>query len=362
MKKILFLSPLPPPNYGSATSSKTCLEFLKKEKNIQIENIKINYSTDIRDVGRINLSKIKGIFTVKKQIKNILSKFKPDLVYFVPATYSLGLIRDWLFVREIKKYWKGKILFHIRSRILDKTWKNPFGRRILRNMYKGNNAIVLGKELIKDLRGIIPKKDILILPNAIKNEVGEKKLKQIIEKRRKNKQLNILFLSNMDKTKGWKRLLGACKILNKKKFNFRCDFVGGWLNDNDKRYFENFVKNNGLIKKVFSQGKKFGKDKNEFLKKADIFVFPTEMETFGKVILEAYMFGLPVIANTEGAIPSIIEDKKTGFLLKENSSEEISEIILNNKDWKKKGLNGRKKFLRDFNLSDYRKNFIKIFK
>lgn len=362
MKKILFLSPLPPPYYGSATSSKICLDFLKKDKNIQVNNIKLNYSKEIDDVGRINLDKIKGIFIVKKQIRNILREFKPDVIYFVPATYSFGLIRDWLFVREIKKYWKGKILFHIRSRILDKTWKNPFGRKILTNMYKGNKAIVLGKELTEDLRGIISKKDIFVLPNAIKNEVSEKKLKQIIEKRRKNKQLNMLFLSNMDKTKGWSKLLIACKILNKKKLNFRCDFVGGWLNDKDKRYFEDFVRDNQLDKKVFSHGKKFGEDKNEFLKKANIFVFPTEMETFGKVILEAYMFGLPVIANTEGAIPSIIEDKKTGLLLKENSGEEIAKIILSNNDWEKKGINGRKKFLKEFEIKNYKEDFLKIFK
>jgi len=41
MKKILFLSPLPPPHYGSAMSSKMCLEILQKSKDFEIKNIGI---------------------------------------------------------------------------------------------------------------------------------------------------------------------------------------------------------------------------------------------------------------------------------------------------------------------------------
>jgi len=361
-KKILFLSPLPPPHYGSAISSEMCLNILKKSNKFQIKNIKLNYSKNMSDIGKISLNKIKETFSTKKQIKKTIKEFKPNIIYFVPATYSLGLIRDWLFVQEIKKYWKGKILFHIRSRILEKTWKSYHGKKILKNMYHNNKAIVLGKELIKDLQKTTPPQNIFILPNAIKNEVSENKLKKIIRKRRKNKEFNILFLSNMDKTKGWQKLLNTCKILNEKKFNFRCDFIGAWWNKKDKKYFKKFVLKNGLNKKVFSLDSKKGKEKNEFLEKANCLVFPTEMDTFGKVLIEAYMFAVPVIASKEGAIPSIIDEGKTGFLLNKNTSKEIAKKILEYKNWEKIGLTGRKKFLKEFEIKKYKKEFLKFFK
>ena len=59
-EKILFLSPLPPPYYGSAMSSEMCLNILKNSKDFQIENIKLNYSKEMSDVGKINTDKIKG--------------------------------------------------------------------------------------------------------------------------------------------------------------------------------------------------------------------------------------------------------------------------------------------------------------
>lgn len=359
-KKILFLSPLPPPHYGSAMSSEMCLNILKESGRFEIKNIKLNYSKDIQDIGKLNLDKIKGLFYVKRQIKKTIKEFKPDVIYFVPATYSFGLIRDWLFVREIKKYWKGQILFHIRSRILDKTWNNFVGEKILKNMYLGNKAIVLGKELIGDLRGIISRENIFILPNAIKNEVSNSELKKIIAKRKKNKQFNILFLSNMDRTKGWPKLLEACKILNEKKFNFRCDFVGGWLNKNDEKYFLDFVRINKLEEKIFSHGKKVGKEKRNFLEKANVLVFPTEMDTFGKVLIEAYMFGVSVIANREGAIPSIVENGETGFLLDENTGKDITQKISNGNDWESMGLKGRLKFLKEFEINKYKDKFLEI--
>jgi glycosyltransferase involved in cell wall biosynthesis len=362
MRKILFLSPLPPPHYGSAVSSQTCLKILQDSKKFKIKNIKLNYSREINDIGKINLDKIKGIFYVKKQIKKTIREFNPDIIYFVPATYNLGLIRDYLFTREIKKIWKGQILFHVRSRILDKTWDSFLGKKILKKMYEGNKAIVLGKELVKDLREMIPEKEIFILPNAIKNEVSNSELKKIIKKRKNNKELNIVFLSNMDKSKGWPKLLESCKILKEKNFKFRCDFIGNWWNKEDEKYFEKFVKENNLEKNVFSHGGKERKIALKFLENANVFVYPTEMDTFGKVLIEAYMYGVPAIANKEGSIPSIVDNKKTGFLLEENTPEEIVSIILKKPNWGKIGENARKKFLREFVLDRYKINFLKLFK
>ncbi len=48
---------------------------------------------------------------------------------------------------------------------------------------------------------------------------------------------------------------------------------------------------------------------------ADIFAFPTKGDTFGLVIAEAMAASLPVVATATGAIPELIEDGTTGFLL-----------------------------------------------
>lgn len=365
-KKVLFLSPLTPPFYGSSMSSEMCLDILKNSKDFNIKNIKLNYSKEISNAGKLNLNKIKGIFKVKKNIKKELKKFNPDTIYFMPATSSFGLIRDYLFVEEIKKNWNREILFHLRSRISQKDWNNKFYRRLYKKMFLDEKVIVLDESLERDLHNLTPKKNIVILPNAIKNEISEKQLKTIIGERGKSNEFNILFLSNMDETKGWFRLLEACKILKEKGIGFKCNFVGEWLSNKEKDKFFNYIKENKLEENAFYLGGKRGKEKNNIFKKSNVLVFPTEykLETFGRVIIEAMMFGLPVIANGIASIPTTVQDGKTGFVLKENTKEEIAEKIgrlINGKKLRTKmGIAGRKRFLKYYTLDVYKKKFLEV--
>jgi len=237
MKKVLFLSTLPPPHYGAAMSSEMCLGILKGTKGLEVENIKLNYSKNMSDMGKINFKKIKGVSNVRRQIEEKIKRLNPDIVYFMPATTSFGLVRDSLFVRKIKKYWKGKILFHVRSRITEVDWKNRLYRKLYKGMFKGGRAIVLDKSLKKDLRGLIENKNIFVLPNAIENEVSEKEFSEAVKLRRKKNRFDILFLSNMDESKGWFKLLQACKILREKGVKFNCNFVGAWARGKEKRKF-----------------------------------------------------------------------------------------------------------------------------
>ena len=80
---------------------------------------------------------------------------------------------------------------------------------------------------------------------------------------------------------------------------------------------------------VFYWGKKYGLDKDAFLRNADIFVFPTYYpnECFPLVLLEAMQQGLPCISTPEGAISSIIEDGKTGLLVKRQDANDLSKKI-----------------------------------
>jgi len=364
-KKVLMLIPLPPPHYGSAMSSEMCLNILKEDKGIEVRHVKLNFAKEMKDVGRLSISKVKGVFRVSEKIKSELRSFKPDLIYVVPATSGYGLIRDSYFVNQVAKNSSSPIILHIRSRVLEKDWKNPLFKKILRKMFSGKRIIILGETLISDLHETVSEKMIDVLPNAIENEVDNRLFKKIVKKRGLNKRLELLFLSNMDRTKGWFKVLQACAILDKKNVNFRCSFVGEWKEGDDESDFFRFVKENNLSGKIDYLGKLTGEQKNEVLEKSHILVFPTEyqFETFGRVIIEAMMYGMPVIANSIATIPSIIENDKTGLVLSENTPKEIVEAILKLKEEKvreKMGMLGRKRFLNKFELKRYRKEFVKV--
>ncbi len=74
-------------------------------------------------------------------------------------------------------------------------------------------------------------------------------------------------------------------------------------------------------------GRKYGCDKEEYWRSADIFVFPTLNEAFGLVLLEAMEHGLPCIGTDEGGINDIIDNGKTGFIVPSGNAESLSDSI-----------------------------------
>ena len=60
---------------------------------------------------------------------------------------------------------------------------------------------------------------------------------------------------------------------------------------------------------------------------SDIFVLPSENETFGQVFIEAMSCGLPVIGTKVGGIPEIISDSYNGYLVPPDDSSILAQKI-----------------------------------
>lgn len=66
----------------------------------------------------------------------------------------------------------------------------------------------------------------------------------------------------------------------------------------------------------------------DFLNELKVLVIPSTSEGVPTILLESMACGTPVLASRVGGIPDIIDDGKTGFLLQNNSPEQIADNIL----------------------------------
>ena len=71
------------------------------------------------------------------------------------------------------------------------------------------------------------------------------------------------------------------------------------------------------------------KDIQTLMSVSDVFLLPSEKESFGLVALEAMAAGVPVISSNVGGLPEVIIHSKTGFLSKLGDIEEMAKNTLN---------------------------------
>ena len=66
---------------------------------------------------------------------------------------------------------------------------------------------------------------------------------------------------------------------------------------------------------------------NEYYAQASIFCLPTRLEPFGIAIVEALQNKLPVVATTIGAVPELVENGRSGYLVAPNNPDELARAL-----------------------------------
>jgi len=358
MNKILFILHLPPPIHGSSMVGKYIHDSQVINETFNTRYINLGTSKTVDEIGKNHFLKITRYLRILISFIRQIVKFKPDLIYLAITAKGIGFYKD-LPIAIIAKLFRKKLVLHYHNKGVKTRQNNFFDNFLYKLLFKNTKVILLSKLLYDDVKKYVNEEDAYYCPNGI----------PVVEYEKSNKNANqtpeLLFLSNLIESKGVFVLLEALQILNKKKIDFHCNFVGGEADISSQQLAQKISELN-LQDLVTYHGKQFGNDKYKLFNHSDIFVFPTfyHNETFGLVNLEAMMFGLPVISTNEGAIPNIIDDNETGYLIKKQDSvdlaNKIQQLIENPSLRKRMGRKGKEKFEREYTLSHFEQNMNKI--
>ncbi len=91
---------------------------------------------------------------------------------------------------------------------------------------------------------------------------------------------------------------------------------------------ENLARQSPARDRILFIGKLKLEELKHFYSRSHVFVMPSRQEGFGIVFLEAMALGTPVIAGDYGGAPEIVQDGVTGFLVKPDDLEALTDRLI----------------------------------
>ena len=191
-------------------------------------------------------------------------------------------------VRMLKRHWQRG------------TWVNMVAHYIMASEFGRQKHIAAG----------ISKEKISIKPHAVHPDLP-----------RSNQDRGYaLYVGRLSEEKGVRTLLEAWKEIH----SFTLKIAGdGPLAAELKAY----VKNNN-INNVEFLGFISNEQYHEYMQGTKFLVVPSVCyENFPRIVVEAYSYGVPVVASFLGSFPEIVKEKETGLLFEPASSRDLAEKV-----------------------------------
>ncbi|MGB9499919.1 MAG: glycosyltransferase family 4 protein [Dissulfuribacterales bacterium] len=355
---ILALIQLPPPVHGASIMNELVVKSPLINQQFSITTIPLQFASSISDISSLRLNKFIKTINITFHLIKALATKKYAFVYFTLSPIGFAFYRDLLFI-SILKLFHANILYHLHGKGIKKNAESNLIKKFLYNFaFKNTSVIVLAYRLAKDIEMVF-NGTLYCVNNGIQCYNTD-----YLPKKSSIGIVQILFLSNLKRSKGLLDLIASLAVLRKRGIYFQATIAG---NDGDltKINLDTLIKKLKLDDYVQVVGPKYDNEKCTLLSNADIFCFPTHNDAFPLVLLEAMQLGKPVISSVEGAIPDIVEHGKTGLLVHQQNIEELAdalqELIENEETRKKMGTEGRKKFLSCYTQKKFEENILSVF-
>jgi glycosyltransferase involved in cell wall biosynthesis len=266
---------------------------------------------------------------IQLKCSNILIKVSKniDIVIFFGATTILPML--------LAKFLKKKIIVILGGsawKTTDQVYRErlfgigglvfPF---ILRSLERigltiSDRIVVYSESVIKFL-GLERYKDKILIISNIYLDANKYKITKNLKERR-----NLIgFISRLNEGKGIMNFVNAIPLILKERNDLEF-LIGG-----DGALFDEIeqkLKNNGTYNKVKLTGWIPHDELPDKLNELKLLVFPSYSEGLPNIVSESMTCGTPVLATPVGGVPDLIRDRKTGFIMEDNSPEGITKNVI----------------------------------
>ena len=177
------------------------------------------------------------------------------------------------------------------------------------------DSIIVPSPFTLDIaRNLFPHKQIFYVPLPFERE---------FKKSQNFKIGNLLYVGTIEERKGLSYLINAISLLGDKE-SVNLNIVGKVV---EQSYYEKLqlqIASLGLSDNVHFLGRVSDETLAACYQKAEIFTFPSLLEGYGIVLIEAFNNGLPIICFDNTAMPYTVKDGVNGLLVKNKDAKDFA--------------------------------------
>lgn len=190
--------------------------------------------------------------------------------------------------------------------------------------------------------------------HLIRNPIGEEFFALHNKDYRDEEEGRLLFVGSIWPLKGLLTLVEALKDIVPEMPAVNLRVVGRIL---DREYFHRVVscvEGEGLGRRVVFCGLLGGDDLLQEYRRATALILPSRRESAGLAVMEAMAAGKPVVASRVAALPELVEEGRTGFLVEHGDviglADRIKTLLGDGELRRRMGEEGRKRAAAEFRL------------
>lgn len=212
-------------------------------------------------------------------------------------------------------------ILHTHTSEMARYVSDRFLHRLVRVLFSPANTVCAltpwWRTLLVDARVT---KRVVVIPNPLPPDLYERANAPMRSRSEKNK-ISVLTMTRLVAGKGVDIAIRA--LVNGEQTHHLVIAGDG----DEKPELEKLVNELDLERRVHFAGWVTGRQKTQLLEEADIFCLPSTYDVFPMSVVEAFAFGLPVVAAKWGGIPDLVEDGQIGILTEPGDADNVAAAL-----------------------------------
>ena len=358
LPRIIVAGQIPPPVGGQNAMILELLRELQAHPQARVEHLPFHFTKDTQAARKGSVGKLVELARVIGRLVALRLRGPIDLVVFPPGgPQRVPIFRDLLLLPWVLLVSRETVLHFHAAGISDAVENGGFLPRCAAWLYgRCRHAVVMTRYNRRD-PAACRIRQIHVVPHVLADAYCEQEIA------RNPDQVRILAMGHLCEDKGTRRLIEAVGMLRADYTEILLELAGEPLAPYTQTELAADLKKAGLEGCVALPGVVTGEEKRRAFGRASVFAFPSTApyESFGLVMVEALMWGLPIVASQWRGNQDVIGGSDGSLLFSPSDSvaalaDSLRAMFRQREKWPELGQRNRELFLSDYHPSGRRRS------